>query len=628
MSRLGLALTLLALVACASADEFSDFKNWWNGPQTDVDLGVSLAMERAASLYKLSGVSTGSVRRAWNEMRQGGYASEQVLPEIDPYVENFFNCMASLVRVEDFTLSEDGVGSEGNIPPTYMMECLDKSVKCTATSFGFRLTAPSASVVGYTLDDPAAAGPARCVISDSACVPMSAAEKRAHGIDYNMIGAFCGGDVKTFNNMRDLQDYEDSVLAEEANSFSMQASPTGNVKMVVVPAYYAEDAGPCISQAEYVKLYSDIDDWFAANSFNRLQVAITVVAPRKLPKTRAGYGGDVGAVHSDATVGINKADYAFVQVVLPSNSNFGWAGLGSVGGSTTWINGYCTSSFFRMIVEHENGHNLRLLHAGEKTTYDDNYAIMGNRCRAAYCHFQASHKFRLGWTSAYRVGTATAATVQLTSTRNPSPGQRLHGYEFTSGTDRITVEHADFFALQTTSSPPVCVARRRADPISSTTMVVQYMQPNTEYKIDGLALRCSAASGSGMDTSVTLTIGSGAAPSPSSSPAPPPPSPSPSPVPPSPSPSPPPSGPGVVTDLRKVTGGFVFSDINATFYYVWTAPYTGNTSQQGTYILASCSGGMCRADYPSGYQRADTTYWATVIGWKDGRYGSWSASIV
>lgn len=122
--------------------------------------------------------------------------------------------------------------------------------------------------------------------------------------------------------------------------------------------------------------------------------------------------------------------YANVMYVFPTVGACGWAGLGSMPGSLTWINGYPDLR----VMGHELGHNFGVHHANSlvctvggtrvamaasgcsSDEYGDPFTIMG---ASSTRQFPAFHKGELGWlqpTSTYNVtssGTYTIAASEL-----------------------------------------------------------------------------------------------------------------------------------------------------------------------------------------------------------------------
>jgi hypothetical protein len=99
--------------------------------------------------------------------------------------------------------------------------------------------------------------------------------------------------------------------------------------------------------------------------------------------------------------GIDLSSYMHYMYVFP-NQSCGWTGLGTVGGSETWING----SLKLRTAAHELGHNLGLQHSrslscngsvvGSNCTTSE-YGHMADMMGACTGHFHPYQKERLGW---------------------------------------------------------------------------------------------------------------------------------------------------------------------------------------------------------------------------------------
>ncbi|HEY6227401.1 MAG TPA: LamG-like jellyroll fold domain-containing protein, partial [Verrucomicrobiae bacterium] len=140
-----------------------------------------------------------------------------------------------------------------------------------------------------------------------------------------------------------------------------------------------------------------------------------------LPNDQAYYeaNGPNAIVNDTATQltaqGINKANFDIVVHAHPQSGggNFGYAGLGVIGGGTTWVNGTVDAN----VTTHEIGHNYGLGHAHfwagltgmgslgrtgndgaqvEQEEYGDPYDVMGGGPMPA-AHYGAHGKAALNW---------------------------------------------------------------------------------------------------------------------------------------------------------------------------------------------------------------------------------------
>ena len=136
--------------------------------------------------------------------------------------------------------------------------------------------------------------------------------------------------------------------------------------------------------------------------------------------------------------------YSNVMYVFPFVNACGWAGLGSMPGSQTWISGYPDLR----VMGHELGHNFGVHHANslectsggarvalaasgcQSDEYGDPFSIMGD---ASTRQFPAFHKGELGWlqaTSTYTVassGTYTIAASEARHRRDAAAAHPAHG---------------------------------------------------------------------------------------------------------------------------------------------------------------------------------------------------------
>jgi hypothetical protein len=121
-------------------------------------------------------------------------------------------------------------------------------------------------------------------------------------------------------------------------------------------AYYKEDSYGDISLVGKNRTDGDVYGWYAI--------------PAPVP---GDYGCDPDTIASDAEAaataanGFDPAGYDHVIYAFPYQSLCGWAGLGEVGGSHAWINGYVDQVD---VVAHELGHNMGLAHAASMSCTD------------------------------------------------------------------------------------------------------------------------------------------------------------------------------------------------------------------------------------------------------------------
>ena len=140
--------------------------------------------------------------------------------------------------------------------------------------------------------------------------------------------------------------------------------------------------------------------------------------------------------------GYAVSTYQKLVYVFPRVSSCGWAGLGYVGASGAWINGYNTTKVYG----HELGHNFGLLHAASlrcsggpiggscaASEYGDPFDMMGNQ-RAM--HFNAPQKWDLGWIPAGSVATHTSGQTNYVLNPLELSGGSLYAVKVPVATNR------------------------------------------------------------------------------------------------------------------------------------------------------------------------------------------------
>jgi gametolysin peptidase M11/Big-like domain-containing protein len=128
-------------------------------------------------------------------------------------------------------------------------------------------------------------------------------------------------------------------------------------------AYYQEDSYGDVSLVGKLRADGDVFGWYTVPG--------------------AGPACDVNAVAYDAEEaaaadGFVSSGYAHVIYAFPYDSACGWAGLGELPGSHSWINGYIDRV---SVVAHELGHNMGLHHASSLRCTDAGVPVtIGGTC--------------------------------------------------------------------------------------------------------------------------------------------------------------------------------------------------------------------------------------------------------
>lgn len=207
---------------------------------------------------------------------------------------------------------------------------------------------------------------------------------------------------------------------------------TGAKSLLIIRVDFSDKPGePFAYQTTLDLMNNSVSPYYDAISYGAASINATVTSKTyRMPQTAAAYatGNLTSQLYADATTAAGAdytvADYQHVMILFTrlnsiAGSQFTWAGLGSVGGGTTWINGY----YDLRVTAHELGHNFGLFHAnlwqvgdgnpasasGSSTEYADPFDIMGGGNTDARHHMNPWFKNRMGWLpdSAVRPVTAT-----------------------------------------------------------------------------------------------------------------------------------------------------------------------------------------------------------------------------
>lgn len=222
------------------------------------------------------------------------------------------------------------------------------------------------------------------------------------------VGAAGGGTIAF-----DLESAKASALV--ANSTWTE---TAKRTLAVRISYPDTSAADIFTLTDLTNLMTQASNTVKVMSYGKSWIVPTVVAVT-LPNNHATYesGGADSIVNAtrDALLarGINTANYDFVVHAHPPH-NFGYAGLGVIGGGTSWINGKVSLE----VTVHEMGHNYGLGHAHywygitgngslgrnqpgsgdliEREEYGDTFDIMGGSTLPAG-QYSAHGKVALNW---------------------------------------------------------------------------------------------------------------------------------------------------------------------------------------------------------------------------------------
>jgi hypothetical protein len=212
----------------------------------------------------------------------------------------------------------------------------------------------------------------------------------------------------------------------------------GAKQLLVIRVDFSDFPGEPVTLPNAQSVVQACATFFDAVSYGDTSILGTVSAQvYRMPRTGASYAlaGDNTALHADAR-NAAAAHYTInlydrIVVVFPNlgsarvpGSRITYGGLGSVGGTSFWING--PNSFVLNTVSHELGHTYGLLHAnlwkvtdlnptsdaGNTVEYGDPFDMMSSGTvtgvtRDQRHHFNPWSKNRLGWLPDSAVTTVT-----------------------------------------------------------------------------------------------------------------------------------------------------------------------------------------------------------------------------
>lgn len=139
-------------------------------------------------------------------------------------------------------------------------------------------------------------------------------------------------------------------------------SPVGAHTLTVLPVYWT--AKDTQTQGSLISLAERTSDYWAAQSDGAIDISVT---GRDWAKIAAPSGCDHTSIYNRALAAHGAAAptsrFDHVLIYFPRLAACSWAGLGSVVGSTIWVNGYDLLD----VTAHEFGHNLGLGHANQAT---------------------------------------------------------------------------------------------------------------------------------------------------------------------------------------------------------------------------------------------------------------------
>lgn len=195
------------------------------------------------------------------------------------------------------------------------------------------------------------------------------------------------------------------------------AALSGTRKAIAIITDFGDSNVACTDSTVAATLFAaaptkSVDAYYQETSKGVLNVTGDVVRVKISSNigSTCDYNNWASAASTEAAKQVSLSSYSHRIYVLPANVACGWAGLGTIGGGSTWVN-TCSNG---RVYAHELGHNFAMWHAGANggNEYGDNTDVMGS----AYIPVNAPHSAQLGWTpSANVLNVNQSGTYRLTS---------------------------------------------------------------------------------------------------------------------------------------------------------------------------------------------------------------------
>ena len=268
------------------------------------------------------------------------------------------------------------------------------------------------------------------------------------------------GQNLSFNVTENARSFESRMLAEERRlggrsrarqlmKSALSAQPLrqplvspasahteGSKTLLFLRLHFPDLADPPVdAQLSQQQLDGPVRTAIERNSFGLLTINSTVSSESVLlPRSSTVYTSNPGLLFQDALTafrdqgtGLDPNAFDFVAVHFP-RIGYRWAGLATLGGRSSWLNGSIDTG----LIVHELGHNLGLDHAGSWTSldlqvggagfreeYGDRYDVMGSGS-GELADYQPYLKWQLDW----------LPTSQILDTAAAGPGvHRIYRFD-------------------------------------------------------------------------------------------------------------------------------------------------------------------------------------------------------
>ncbi len=276
-------------------------------------------------------------------------------------------------------------------------------------------------------------------------------EYESRGVDLSKLGEYgipaeVGGKVVHFSNQSELENFVREQIEWEAKIGPARpkerlapeelASPwtEGPKTVLLIRVDFPDRPGepldannqPLTTVRAQNLFVNEVNPFYVNSSYNKTSLQVAVTSVVRLPQPLAFYEQDnnyaimeMDARNAAREAGFETNNYNLDIFAFSYSQNFNWAGLGSLGGKGTWLNGY----FDLRVTAHELGHNYGLHHAnlwrttdgtvigqGNDIEYGDSYDMMGFGDGSQF-HFNTRYKRTLDWLIDANVQTVTTDGV-------------------------------------------------------------------------------------------------------------------------------------------------------------------------------------------------------------------------
>ncbi|GIU29344.1 NEW3 domain-containing protein [Shewanella schlegeliana] len=269
---------------------------------------------------------------------------------------------------------------------------------------------------------------------------------------------FKGSDIEqTESSALVLNDDSDSLqllAATDVMSASASSLPNtiGEQRTLVILVNFQNNTSQPWTTAEVQEMvFGTVNDYYQEASYGQTWLSGVVQGYFTLPIDATCRTNDIDNYGRQAVIasGVDVSEYDRWVYIYPENSDCGWTGQGTIGGSPSraFINGSMTLR----TVGHELGHNFGLHHAKD---YDCSEGVLTGRCMSfeygdtmdimgksgVTGHFNAFSKQQLGWITPAAGGVVTAENdgSYLLEPYETLPAGNAKGLKVRRGTDADT----------------------------------------------------------------------------------------------------------------------------------------------------------------------------------------------